>query len=344
MLKKIFTAFTCTLGFLSINAQTDSTKKSTTTFSGSLDAYYRSNFSAGPGITNNLTSFTNSQNSFELGMGSVKIDHTTGKVSATIDLGFGRRAQEFSYNDLNNTLTSVKQAYLSFAASDKVKFTLGKWATHVGYELVDAAGNRNYSMSYGFSYGPFFHTGVKADISLGGKSAFMIGVANPTDFSTTTSTVKVLIAQFSTATKNDKLKAYLNYQGGTGLSQFDLVLIGTVSDKFSVGYDGTVQSLTTAGLKENWSSNALYLNFDPTASFGVTLRGEYFNDRKKNPVLGKAENIFAATLSGNIKIDGHLTIIPELRLDNAKTTIFTKNDGSLAKGTSTFLLAAVYKF
>lgn len=344
MLKKIIALTTALFAFVCVNAQTDSTKKSTTTISGSLDAYYRSNFSAGSGVTNNLTSFTNSQNSFELGMGSVKLDHTTGKVSATIDLGFGRRAQEFSYNDLNNTLTAVKQAYVSFAASDKVKFTLGKWATHCGYELVDAAGNRNYSMSYGFSYGPFFHTGIKADISLGGKSAFMIGVANPTDFSTTTSKVKVLIAQFSTATKDDKLKAYINYQGGTGLSQFDLVLVGAISDKFSIGYNGTVQALKTAGLNESWSSNALYLNLDPSAGFGLTLRGEYFKDRKNNPVLGTAGNIFAATLSGNIKVDGHLTIIPELRLDNAKNTIFTKSDGALAKGTSTFLLAAVYKF
>lgn len=344
MLKKIFTVTTCLFAFVCANAQTDSSKKSTTTFSGSLDAYYRSNFSAPAGGTNNLTSFTNSQNSFELGMASVKLDHTTGKVSATVDLGFGRRAQEFSYNDLNNTLSSVKQAYVSFAASDKVKFTMGKWATHIGYELVDATGNRNYSMAYAFSYGPFFHTGFKADIALGGKSALMIGVANPTDFSTTTSNMKVLIAQFSTATKDDKLKAFVNYQGATGFSQFDLVLNGTVTDKFSVGYNGTSQSSKTNNITESWSSHILYLNLDPSAGFGLTLRGEYFKDRKTYPVLGGAENIFAATLSGNIKIDSHLTLIPEFRLDNAKTTIFTKSDGSFAKGTNTFLLAAVYKF
>ena len=40
------------------------------------------------------------------------------------------------------------------------------WATHVGYELVDAYLNRNYSMSYMFSYGPFFHTGIKADFAI----------------------------------------------------------------------------------------------------------------------------------------------------------------------------------
>ncbi len=34
--------------------------------------------------TNNYTSFTNSQNSFELGMASLRADHSFGKASATI--------------------------------------------------------------------------------------------------------------------------------------------------------------------------------------------------------------------------------------------------------------------
>ena len=95
-----------------------------------------------------------------------------------------------------------------------LKFTFGSWATHVGYELVDAYLNRNYSMSYMFSYGPFFHTGLKADISLGGKSAFMVGVTNPTDLRTATNMPKMFIGQFSTGSKDDKFKAWLNFQGG----------------------------------------------------------------------------------------------------------------------------------
>ncbi len=341
----------------------DSTKKGPT-LSGSVDAYYRFDF-AGKG--NNKTSFTNSNNSFELGMATLKVDHSIGKVSATADLGFGRRAQEFSYNDGKgwlfdpatgarltgneiSTLAAVKQLYITYAPSSKVKFTMGKFATHIGYELVDAVANRNYSMSYGFSYGPFFHTGLKADISLGGKTAFMIGVANPTDFSTTTSSGKVAIAQLSTASNNDKFKAYLNYQGGTNnvdpllpytLSQFDLVLMGVISDKFAINYDGTIQSRKVAGTSNSWSSNAIYLNFDPSSKFGLTLRGEYVSDTKN--VVGIGTSIFIPTLSANFKID-NLTIIPEFRLDNAKDNAFLKSDGAATKSASQFILAATYKF
>src|SRR4029079_7474133 len=158
MLRKIIIFFPAFISFIYVSAQ-DSSSKGTLTINGSMDAYYRYNFlnAKDSGRTNNYTSFTNSQNSFELGMASIKADYAIGKVDGVVDLGYGRRADEFSYNDAGSTVAAVKQAYVSYAPSDKVKFTMGKWGTHVGYELLDAYLNRNYSMSYMFSFGPFFH-------------------------------------------------------------------------------------------------------------------------------------------------------------------------------------------
>ena len=362
MLRKISFAAIAVLVFNVLNAQ-DSTK--TLTFSGSIDGYYRYNFA---GKANNYTSFTNSQSSFELGMASLRADATalSGKVGATVDLGFGRRAEEFSYNDGNDnpatpsvpkngflSLAAIKQAYVTYSASSKVKFTAGKFATHVGYELLDAPLNRNYSMSYMFTNGPFFHTGLKADITAG-PVAFMIGVTNYTDQTTATTNVKNLIAQFSGGTKNGKLKFYLNYSGFGGsdagnnpsglksLNQIDLVVLGTVSSKFNIGYNGTVQSRKpVSGSSGSWIGNALYLNFDPTAKTGITLRSEIISDSKT--IYYGTKSIFANTLSVNCKV-GPLTIIPELRFESAQSNIFLKSDGSGTKSTANALVAAVYKF
>jgi hypothetical protein len=323
--------------------------------SGSVDGYYRYNFQ-GPTTSpyNNYTSFTNSQNSFELGMASIKAEHSIGKVGFVADLGFGKRAEEFSYND-SKTMQVLKQAYVTYSPSAHVKFTVGKWATHVGYELLDAAANRNYSMSYMFTNGPFFHTGVRTDFTFG-KSGFMIGIANPTDYTTTTSSTKTLLAQFSTGTKDDKVKAYLNYVGYFGathampaaasLNQLDLVVTAAVSSKFGIGYNGTVQVVKDKEANENkkWWGSALYLNYDPTSVFGLTLRGEYFGDEKYGlKTAGGGANIFATTLSGNFKVD-NFRIIPELRFDNSSKAIFTKSNGNSAKGTATGLIAVVYSF
>lgn len=366
MLKKIFLFAASSAVCSIIVAQADSTKSPATTISGSVDVYYRAN-TGGNKYINNYTSFTNSSNSFELGMASLRADHSFGKVSATADLGFGRRAEEFSYNETHPSLFAVKQLYITYAPSSTVKFTMGKWGTHIGYEVLDAFANRNYSMDYMFTEGPFFHTGLKSDVSLGGKSAFMVGVANPTDFSTTASGVKVAIAQFSTGTSNDKFKAYLNFQGYGGVSQagpitqgstyilykhltqFDVVLNTTVSSQFSLGYNGTVQTVNN-GANKSWWGQALYLNYDPISTFGLTLRGEYFGDKDgvKLYVVNTDQsttgsNVFDLTLSGNIKVNA-LTIIPEVRMDNASQNIFTKSDGTGTKSVVSGILAAVYKF
>ena len=351
MLKKTLSLSLLMAILFGANAQKDTAAHVATpppiAITGSVDGYYRYNFD---GAANNLTSFTNSQNSFELGMASIRGDHSFGKGSVTVDLGFGRRAAEFSYNDVSgSSLALIKQAYATYQATSKVKLTLGKWATHVGYEVMDAYGNRNYSTSYMFSYGPFFHTGLKADISTGKKSAIMIGVANPTDFSTTTSSSKYAIAQFSTATSDDKWKFFVNYQGTYGgsapksLTQLDVVINGTLNSKWGLGYNGTYGS-AEAAKTSSWIGSALYLNFDPSPKVGYTFRGEYFSD-KDGVKLMKGGDMMEYTLTAQWKIDNCLTIMPEIRLDNASIDgVFAKGEGSSTKSTLSGLIAAVYKF
>ncbi len=361
MLRKLFLATGISMSVFAISAQ-DSTKA--LSISGGLDGYYRFNFA---GKANNYTSFTNSQSSFELGMASLRADATalSGRVGATVDVGFGRRAEEFSYNDGSDnvgsgsdkngflSLAAIKQAYVTYAPSSKVKFTAGKFATHVGYELVDAQLNRNYSMSYMFTNGPFFHTGLKADVTAG-PVGFMLGLTNYTDQTTSTNQVKNFIAQISGATKNGKLKIYLNYSGFGGsneggnpsglksLNQFDVVVLSTVSSKFNIGYNGTIQNRKpVTGSSGSWIGNALYLNIDPTDKVGISLRSELISDSKM--IYYSTKSIFANTLSLNYKV-GPLTIIPELRFESAQNNFYTKKDGSGNKATASALVAVVYKF
>ena len=208
------------------------------TISGSVDAYYRFNFQNAKDIpaTNNFTSFTNSQNSFELGMASVKFDYSKGKIGAVVDLGVGPRASEFSYAE-SGALSALKQGYVTYSPSDAVTFSMGKWATHVGYELLDPQLNRNYSMSYMFSYGPFSHTGIKADFSLGGGFGAMLGIANATDNLSASFAKKNILAQISQS--GDVVSAYLNYVGGKDLGDNSINQVGltatvAISDMFSI--------------------------------------------------------------------------------------------------------------
>ena len=323
--------------------------------SGSADAYYKIDFANTK--ANGFTSFTQTNNSFALGMASVKLEHKGRKVSAVVDLGFGPRAKDFAYND-DGITQAIKQLYVSYAPSDWVKFTIGTWATHVGYELVDPQLNRNYSMSYMFTNGPFSHTGLKAELNKG-KHGLMVGISNATDYRVIPDgqiNRKFLIAQYSYA-PSEKVKIYLNYAGGQApdtsrTNQVDAVVTAKISEKFNIGYNGTITSTQSwNGLKNNrgesWYGSALYFNYDPKSWLGLTLRTELFGDEKQYKVFSAATeggNVFSATLSANFKTGGFI-IIPEFRLDNTKNAVlFTDKNGVFKKTASSFLIAAVYAF
>lgn len=354
MLRKIISSGMA-LSTLNMALAQDSSKALPLTVSGSADVYYKYDY--GKSKTNNLTSFTSSHNSFELGMASVKLDYATEKVELVADLGLGKRAAEFSYND-DGILTAVKQLYMTYRPASWLKLTAGSWATHVGYELVDAYLNRNYSMSYMFTNGPFFHTGVKAEVAYA-TGGFMIGLVNPTDYKYVPDGLinnKFFIAQYS-FTPGDFFKAYVNYVGGENVDttksrQFDIVLTSKVSPKFNIAYNGTYNRTKTYlgnklyDVEKSWWGSAIYLNVDPSARVGFTLREEYFSDRKALKMYGgwpEGGSVFASTLSANFKVD-NLTFIPEFRLDRASKPLFADKAGTPSKTSANIVFAAIYSF
>jgi hypothetical protein len=355
--KKNFVALaTYTLVCISITAHSqDSTEAKAFTFSGSVDGYYKFDFDKT--AANSFTSFTQTHNSFSLGMASVKIEHKKGKVSAVADLGFGPRARDFSYADEGIT-QAIKQLYVSYSPADWATFTLGTWATHVGYEVLDPQLNRNYSMSYMFTNGPFSHTGFKANFTAG-KHGLMLGVSNPTDLRIPPKdhlNKKFFLAQYSLSA-GEATNIFINYVGGKApdtskTSQVDAVVISKLSNKFTLGFNGTIATIKGwDGLKNSgsssWWGSAIYLNFDPKENFGLTLRSELFNDEDQLKTFSGSSiggTIFSNTLSANFKLGG-LIIIPELRVDKAsEEVLFIDKDGLFRKASTSFLVAAVYSF
>jgi len=358
MLQKIFITLMGVSSFVCLHAQENASEKkesaSTYKLSGFVDAYFRNDFMRSS--DNNRTSFTYSDKSFELGMASLKLDYAKAKVGFVADLGVGRRAEEFSYNEKGLT-TAIKQLYITYQAKEWLKFSAGSFATHVGYEVVDAPANRNYSMSYMFSWGPFFHTGLKAEAT-SGKSTLMLGIANPTAYKTApVNSTKYLLAQYALAFSDD-VKAYVNYVSGKRYTdsakygQYDLVLTARVNERLSLGYNGTVAQYRFQkknqydSKSQSWWGSAVYVNIDPSTAFGLTLRTEYFSDKHQLSAMSLAPvgaGILSNTLSGNIRM-GDLTLIPEFRVETANQGIYRNKAGKVRSSDASLLLAAVYKF
>ena len=322
-----------------------------TTFAGSADVYYKYDFAR---VNNSLTSFTNSHNSFELGMASIEASHKMDKASVFVDLGFGKRAAQFTYNDDASTFM-IKQLNFTYEFSDVLKVIVGSFSTHLGYELVDAVDNKNYSMSYAFTYGPFFNTGVKVQYT-SGKFNFMAGVTNPTDFKTTLeagSTQKTFVGQLGYL--GDTGSAYFNVTSGSSnpasdenKTQFDFVGSKKVSDSFSVGFNGTYAMTKNDfdnTLDGEWFALVGYAHFNLKETLSLAYRLEYFDAKNATAGLGllAGTSVVGNTLSLNYKV-GNLTIIPEFRVDTASNDIFTNSDAASKGLTAYALLATTYTF
>jgi hypothetical protein len=316
--------------------------------SGYVDGYYLGSFNNAPFPT----SFTPENKSFSLGMANIVLTKT-GKVGFVADLAIGPRA-EMANGYAGTALSYIKQLFVTYSPTDALTFTMGNFSTHVGYELIDSKNNINYSVSYMFSNGPFFHTGIKANYALSEKFGIMAGIFNDTDTKIDVVSGKHVGGQLSYV--SGKLSAYLNYIGGKSAdafeknseeftNQYDITASFALSDKVGIGFNGTKKMVRPSGLNAaSWEGLALYGKFLLSDAFTLGLRGERIFD-SYGLITGVEDNaITAITVSGNIHI-GNLTLIPEFRIDSgSKSDTFTTLDAKSLKTTSGLLMAVVYSF
>lgn len=331
--------------------------------SGFVDAYYQANFIAGEASDEPLlfpTSFTEQANGFTIGMVNLLAEHSFGKVSFVGQIGFGPRAVAAS-SDSNlpfggtNFASTVQQLYVSYAPSDAVTLTMGNFGTFVGYEVIDATANVNYSTSYLFSNGPFYHTGLKADFTIAEGFGAMVGVFNDTDSKIDVIEGKHLGGQLSFETGG--LGAYLNVLAGKeaegdkpeestdDLNEFQIDLTATykVRDNLTIGLNASKYSTAVDGANlGGFFGTALYSTIGMTDGFALGLRAEYFVLNNPDDISSDEPNVLSLTASGNITI-GNLRIIPEVRYDSGSNNFLF--GGSLEDtAAASFILAAVYGF
>lgn len=155
----------------------------TFTLSGSIDTYARTSFGTmNPFSTSPYapsTSFADLKG-FGLGMVNLVASYGGEKAGFTADLVFGPRGKAAVFGTASGQAV-INQMYAYYKLSDKVTFNLGQFNTFLGYEVISPAVNFHYSTSYLFSWGPFNHTGLRADFDLGGGLVAKLAIMNPTD-------------------------------------------------------------------------------------------------------------------------------------------------------------------
>ena len=336
------------------------------TFSGYVDTYYFANFN---GVQSNLGAsgferiFDQKANNFQVGLAQLKTTYSTEKVTGVIDLTFGNHGDLGNYGNpisplgaqFGSTGLALKQAYLTWKMSDKVSLTGGQYGTNVGYEVIDAPVNFNYSLSNMFGNGPFYHTGVKLDVAATDKFAFMLGITNGLDSKDDNNKAKGFQGQI-TLKPVDGWSVYLNYFGSDEgveeknmTSWYDLTTSYQVTEKMLIG----LNAVTGKNATGTWAGAALYLNGKVTEKFSLGTRMEYFDNSKGGIYLvdadGAGVSTTGITLTGNYDVSPNLKFKPEYRFDSYKNSagtyqLYDKDGGLTKKSQSTLGAALIFYF
>jgi hypothetical protein len=310
-------------------------------FSGSVDTYWKYDFSK----TGNIpTSFASDQNSISIGMVDLGLKKKVGKAAFVGELSFGPRSDQ----SIPTSGYHIQNLYVSYDVTDKFNLAAGYMATFIGYEVISPVGNFNYSTSYIFTNGPFQNAGFKATYAFSDKVSLMAGIFNNywntyTSFrnvsaGTASGDVSTFGAQLMLAPVKG-WTAYLNVATGSySGTEFDLTTAYQITDAFKLGLNAATFSAPNNG--GGFSGVALYpqLAVSKAVTFGV--RGEYFEYKNGGG------NVTGITVTSNIKA-GAITLIPEIRFDNKSTAFpftFVDSNGASSNSASQFLIAAVYAF
>ncbi|MGL4631178.1 MAG: porin [Leadbetterella sp.] len=365
LLLTVFTASIISAASADPGKPKPTTEESPLKFNGYIDTYY---FLNSLGTQSNLGAsgfervFDQKANNFQIGLAQFKTTFTKDKLTAVMDLTFGNHGDLGNYGNkfsplgtgIGTTGLAIKQAFISYKLSSKTTLTAGQYGTHIGYEVIDAPVNYNYSLSNMFANGPFYHTGVKLDIAASDKVGFMLGIVNGLDSKDDNNKGKGIQGQISLK-PNSKTAIYLNYFGSdedaaedtTAFKNFyDLTATLQATDKVGLG----VNAVYGTYLGESWYGAALYANAALSSKFSIGTRIEYFNNKQAAPlVLGNAgANTLGLTLTGNLNISDNLKFKPEVRFDSytneEREFQFENKDGEGKNSLATFGGALIFYF
>jgi len=279
------------------------------TTGGYVDAYY----SYDPaGVAPEGRVFDVSENMFRTALVGYSVAVDGKKTGARFDGVFGQTADIVAAGNEEHKM--FQQAYVTLKAGDAI-FDLGKFVTHMGYEVIPSKDNANISRSFLFGYTiPFDHTGLRVSKPLGGgvkAMACLLDSGWAAEFSANTD--KTLGFQLSVPFAGGTVVANGIYgaEGAGDVSSRravgELILTNRIGEAFSIGLDGVygqqddpvdetvvvwggVAGYVSCNLNEDWIISGRFEQFNAADLWGVVVReGTLTVARKIENLLLRAE-------------------------------------------------------
>lgn len=283
-----------------------------------------------------------------------------------------------AYGLFRNTHTGVAhhvdipQLFVSYIVpvGRGLRLDLGKYATHMGYEVIGGYDgyNDNFSRGLLFGYGiPFTHTGIKATYTITSRVAAMVSICNGWDDVQRLNHAYTAAAQL-TVTPTKTFNLTFNFIHGPERRQdshdqrsvYELVATWKPVPKLTLGGDGLYgheENGVAIGHDALWRGLAAYAKYSLTAKFSLALRGEVFND-DGGTRTGTDQTLRGFTLTPEYdvnakfsrlnshfrKADGKFAVRGEVRLDRSNKNAFFEGSNATTNQQFTRAVNLIYLF
>ena len=328
----------------------------TVNFSGLVDTYYTYNFNEPRTRTlTPLRNFDVRHNQFSLALVELALDKgatTDHRVGFRFDLDYGQVAQFFSGDPLDgDAAMNVQQAYIRFLAPIGRGLTLeaGKFVTPIGTEVTESPLNNNYSRSFLYALGPYYHVGARVSYPFSDAVALSGMVVNGWN-ATGDNNAGRSYGVTATITPTKAVSIVQNLLVGPEQNN-DTDDVRTVSDTgLTVTLGGGrstglnyMYAKDSAGTRDlQWQGLALYYREPVTSVFAVAPRFEIFKDRDAF-VTGSRQTLKEFTLTGELKHAQGLVFRAEYRRDWSDRNYFSKRSLPI-NNQNTFTTSVVVSF
>jgi len=325
-----------------------------------LQGGYAFNFRNPDSQENDLRLFDHKANSFTLDLVQIQFmkDAPLGGVGYKLKLSAGETAKFIHSRGLgikdgqapsDTDVFDLTEAYLQYNApvGKGLKFTLGKFTTFVGAEVIEARDSPNYSRSFLYNYAtPFTHTGLIMSYPFSDAftaNLYLLNGWDNTDDNNTGKTFGLSLA----VTPIEQLAMNFNFiygpeqKNNNANNRFLFDWVGTIkpiknlSIILNADYASEDKDPRAGGVDSKWYGIAGIAKYDFSDRFSLALRGEYFDDRD-GARTGTAQVLKEITLTLEFKLTKGLVLRPEYRHDWSDSNTFNsgkdKNQDTLALG------------
>ena len=244
--------------------------------------------------------------------------------------------------------------------------TVGKWATPLGFEVIDAPSNALFSRGLLFGYAiPFTHTGIKFDYSFNDNFSMYYALAFGWDtFGDNNGNLSNLLG--ATWKITDKLTWINNFIIGPEQTKdsnnyrtvYDTILTLQVCDPLAVSLNVDWGNESGPNLNggageaagNNWYGVAGYITYTFNEQLSTTLRAEYFRDETGSrlgtfPVAPDLVSLTYGFTIKPVKEFANLILRPEVRWDHSLgDALFDPNAVNGRKDQVTFSIDVIVTF